>query len=334
LEEPLTEQNTYMPRPAHWSVEYAFQLAEDVLNNPGRRVKRQHVVSKTVLGNYVRDKANGPFINMVDLRTQATRRVATTDAGFEKDFIRVDSFNSEQVWGEIETLVPAALRAAREAMVLEQPDQLQVLRQTVALHFARSFTTLNVVERTWPANRVRIMRRLEERGARRISEAIERRYGRPATRQEIAETIENAARTGVDKAVQSGAYARIRIEQLYDQALERFESWGVEVIRAPDNDLVITDNPVVLARSGDDRRSGDNRMAIDEAHSIAFPFAPDVLISMGPKSGYGVANAEAVEALNRSQIAGAHRFVFHREGQEIADLIVGETRYPTTGPTS
>lgn len=311
-----------------------FQLAEDVHKNPGRRVKRQHVVSKTVLGNYVREPAEGPFVNMVDLQTQVTRRVATTDAGFEKDFIRVDSFNSEKVWAETETLIPAALRAAREATVLDQPDQLQVLRRTIALHFARSFATLEVVERTWPANRARIMAQLEDRGARRVSEAFEKRYGRPATRQEIAATIERAAQTGIDELVRSGAYARVRIEQLYDQALERFESSGIEVIRALDNDLVITDNPVVLARSRDGRRSGDNRMAIDEAHTIVFPLAPDVLISVGPKSGYGSANAAAVEALNRSQVAGAHRFVFHREGQDIAHLTLEEPSNHPTSPTS
>lgn len=322
----MTEDNTPVPRPARWSVEYAWKLAEAVHNNPGRRVKRQHVVSKTVLGNFVRDKANGPFVNMMDLRTRVDRRVATSDAGFEKDFIRVDSFNSEQVWGETETLIPAAVRAAREETVLGRPEQLQVLRQAVALHFARSFTTLNVVEQTWPAKRAQIIDRLGETAARRISEAFERRYSRPATRDEIAETVEYAARTGLDQVVQSGAYARIRIEQLYDQALERFEAWGVEVIRAPDCNLIISDNPVVLARAGDDRRSGENRMAIDEANSIVFPLAPDVLISMGPRSGYAVANVQAVEALNRSQIAGAHRFVFHREGQDIADLIVTETR--------
>lgn len=322
----MTESNTSVPRPAQWSVEYVWQLAEAVHNSPGRRVKRQHVVSKTVLGNFVRNTAHGPFINMVDLRTRVDRRVATSDAGFEKDFIRVDSFNSEQVWGETETLIPAALRAAREETVLARPEHLQVLRQAVALHFARSFTSLNVIEQTWPAKRAQILAHLEDKAARRISEAFERPYSRPATQVEIAETVDYAARTGLDQVVQSGAYARIRIEQLYDQALERFESWGVEVIRAPENDLVISDNPVVLGRVGDERRSGDNRMAIDEANSIVFPIAPDVLVSMGPMSGYAVANTEAVEALNRSQIAGAHRFVFHREGQDMADLIAGEAR--------
>lgn len=320
----MRQSKTPAPRPAHWSVEYAWELAEAVHNNPGRRVKRQHVVSKTVLGNFVRDKTNGPFIKMMDLRTQVDRRVATSDAGFEKDFIRVDSFNSEQVWGETETLIPAALRATREGTVLGRPEQLQVLRQVVALHFARSFTTLIVVEQTWPTKRAEIIENLQDTAGVRISEAFERRFGRPATRPEIARTVEYAARTGLDQVVQSGAYARIRIEQLYDQALERFEPWGVQVVRAPDNNLVISDNPVVLARVGDDRRSGRNRMAVDEANSIVFPLAPDVLISMGPDSGYAVASAEAVKALNRSQIAGAHRFVFHREGQDIANLIAEE----------
>ncbi|MFC7487245.1 DUF4238 domain-containing protein [Knoellia pratensis] len=318
----LTELNPPKSRPAHRSAEDTFERAEAVYENAGPRVKRQHVVSRAVLGNFTTGKSHAPQVTMVDLLTGTARKVGTADAAIEKNFIRVDSLKTEQIWGLTETLIPSALEAARSERILTQPDQIQVLRRVVALHFARSISTRNVVEQTWPRIRDRVVQQLAERESSRISAELRPRLGRSPSREERLELVEHAAATGVDVLTGSGAYARIRIEQFYDQALERFESWGVEIIRAPSNDLVITDNPVVLARSGDDRRAARDRMAIDDAHSIVFPLAPDLLISMGPKTGYARANREAVATLNRSQIAGAHRFVFHRIGQDLSEVIM------------
>lgn len=326
----MPNENLSVTRPAHWSVEHAFQLAEAVHENPGARVKRQHVVSKAVLGNYTAGETDAPLITMVDLQTRMARDVGIADAAIEKDFLRVDSLNSEQIWGRTETLIPAAVRAARDQCILARSDQLHVLRRAVALHFARSISTLLVVEQTWPKVRERMIQELADRADSRIAIEVQRRVGRSPTRQEILDFVEHSAATPIDELLRSGAYARVRIEQFYDQALERFESWGVEVLRVPSNDLVISDNPVVLACAGDDRRGATNRMAIGDAHTIVFPLAPDILISMGPKNGYATATRQLVLELNRSQIAGAHRFVFHRIGQDISDVISAHSGFAAT----
>lgn len=317
-------------RPADWTAEEAFQFAEVIHNRQNApKIKRQHVVSRTVLASFAITGPKAARIDMHDLANGTTRDVGSADAAIEKDFIRIDSFTSEQIWSDTESRIPAAHTAAKSRAVLNRPDQLQVLRRAIALHFGRSITTLAVVEHTWPRVRNRIINDLLPKAKPHLVAMLTKRDGRPPSESEVMAEIDTIAADGVEKVLASGAYARVRIEQFYDQALERFERSGVEVVHVPTNDLVITDNPVLLQRPGDGRRSAMGRMAIDEAATIVFPLAPDLLISIGPRNGYCSANQQAVDEINRSQIAGAHRFVFHQPGQNISHLV---SAYPGTTP--
>lgn len=325
-QQEVTVSNNMPPhiRPAHWSTDHLFQIALHLHRNSGARVVRQHVVSKTVLRNYTLGGTSAPRITAVDLTDLTARDVGIADAGIAKNFIRVDSANAEEVWGRTETLIPAAVEAARNPTILQQPEHLEVLRRALALHFARAHSTLEILDRTWTALRGRLTETAAAELTHVLVPALERRHGTTPTRQDLVDLVHEAA-TETDEIVASGAYARVRVEQLYDQALEKLESWHIEVVRVPSNDLVITDNPVVLARVGDDRRTSANRIALAEANSIVFPIAPDVLVSMGPQGGYTTATEQAVADLNRSQIAGARRFVFHRRGQDISNVVTAYT---------
>lgn len=326
----MTQHGIERKRPADWTPEEAFQLAKAIHNHKNApRVKRQHVVSRTVLANFATTGPRGPRIGMYDLASGTSRDVSPADAAIEKDFIRIDSFASEQIWSDTESLIPAAHTAARCQAVLNQPDQLHVLRRAIALHFGRSITTLTIVEQTWPRVRDRIISDLLPKARPHLVDMLARREGRPPSESEVMAEIDSIAADGVENVLASGAYARVRIEQFYDQALERFERSGVEIVHVPTNNLVITDNPVLLQRPGDGRRSAMGRMAIDDAATIVFPLAPNVLVSIGPHNGYGSANQQAVDEINRSQIAGAHRFIFHQPRQDISDLI---SAFPGTTP--
>lgn len=318
----MTQQGIPGKRPADWTAEEAFQLAEAIHSRQtAPKIRRQHVVSRTVLDNFAVTGAKGPRIGMHDLFTGTTRDVSSRDATIEKDFIRIDSFASEQIWSDTESLIPAAHIAAKSRTVLNRPDQLQVLRRAIALHFGRSITTLAVVEQTWPRVRDKVIEGLLPKARPHLVAMLTKRDGRPPSESQVMAEVDNIAADGVEKVLASGAYARVRIEQFYDQALERFERSGVEVVHVPTRDLIITDNPVLLRRPGDGQRSAMARMAVDEAATIVFPLAPNLLISIGPRNGYGSANQQVVDEINRSQIAGAHRFVFHQPGQDISHLV-------------
>lgn len=160
----MTQQGITGKRPADWTADEAFQLAETVHSRQNApKVKRQHVVSRAVLKNFATTGPKGPRIGMHDLDNGTTRDVSSADAAIGKDFIRIDSFASEQIWSDTESLIPAAHTAAMSRAVLNRPDQLQVLRRVIALHFGRSITTLAVVEQTWPRIRDRIINDLSPR---------------------------------------------------------------------------------------------------------------------------------------------------------------------------
>lgn len=308
-------------RPAHWSLEHLSDIAKTLLTLSGVHVVRQHVVSKTVLGNFTEKLDGAPRVGLFDAHAGSPMpAVGVKDVGLVKNFLRVDSTHAEDLWGKVETQLPAAVKAARTRDVLNHPEKLDVLRKAIALHFARASSTLDVMERTWTAQREVTIANVVARDRDLLSVHFRKVRGAQPTDDDLIEFVREFG-AGFTELVESGAWARVRMEQLYDQVLEKAESWGVEVILVPSSDLVLTDNPVVLTREGDDRRKGENRMALGDANAIFFPIAPDVLLSLGPKDGWGTANHEAVANFNASQVAGTHRWVYHRPSQDVADLV-------------
>jgi hypothetical protein len=308
-------------RPAHWSLEQVRAIAETLLTISGTHVVRQHVVSQVILRNFTEKVDGAPRVGLYDAPAgRAMSPVGVKDVGVVKNFLRVDSAQAEKLWGQVETQLPAAAKAARTPDVVNQPEKLDVLRKAIALHYARASSTLDVMERTWTTQREVTIQNILTRDRDLLARHFRRVRGAEPSDDDLVEFVREFG-AGFSQLVESGAWARVRMEQLYDQVLEKAESWGVEVVLVPGGDLVVSDNPVVLTRKGDDRRRAGNRMAVGDANAIFLPVAPDVLVSLGPGDGWGTANAEAVASLNASQVAGAHRFVFHRPSQNVGSLV-------------
>ncbi len=65
-----------------------------------------------------------------------------------ENFVKIDSRETEQLWGLTEQDLPAAIKAARTRRVLQNPKHVAVIKDAIALHFARSLDTLESVSRT------------------------------------------------------------------------------------------------------------------------------------------------------------------------------------------
>jgi hypothetical protein len=262
-------------RPAHWSLEQVHAIAETLLTLSGAHVVRQHVVSQTVLRNFTEKVEGAPRVGLYDAPAGSAKSpVGVKDAGVVKNFLRVDSASAEKLWGQVETQLPAAVRAARTPDVVDRPEMLDVLRKAIALHYPRASSTLDVMERTWVTQREVTIGNIVARDRDLLARHFRKVRGAEPTDEDLVEFVREFG-AGFSELVESGAWARVRMEQLYDKVLEKAESWGVEVILVPGGDLVVSDSPVVLTRKGDDRRKAGNRMAVGDANAIFFPVAPE-----------------------------------------------------------
>ena len=54
-----------------------------------------------------------------------------------KNFVKIDSLATEQMWQEVENELPAALSSVRAGALFASPQHVATIKQAIALHFAR-----------------------------------------------------------------------------------------------------------------------------------------------------------------------------------------------------
>ncbi len=123
----------------------AAHLAASEAHIPG-----QHVVSRVVLKNFEGPVAGINKIGVYNIRFGATRPIGRNKAGLAENLLRVGSTSAEELWARTENRIDSAVKAARELGAGAPALSLQVLRKAIALHFARSKATVELLDGLWP----------------------------------------------------------------------------------------------------------------------------------------------------------------------------------------
>jgi hypothetical protein len=71
------------------------------------------------------------------------------EVGKLRDFVQIDSEETEHLSGLTEQELPSAIDAARTLRVLHDLKHVAVIKDAIALHFARSLDTLESVNQSW-----------------------------------------------------------------------------------------------------------------------------------------------------------------------------------------
>lgn len=108
---------------------------------------KQHVVSQVLRRRFV-DPSTG-LLAVYDLIEGTERLLPPQVVGFVRGFIRRDAAEAERLWQQTERRLSKVFAAVDDHTILEEPDLLDVLRDAIAMHWARSKTLLAVFEQTW-----------------------------------------------------------------------------------------------------------------------------------------------------------------------------------------
>ncbi|HEY1915849.1 MAG TPA: hypothetical protein VGH27_09765 [Streptosporangiaceae bacterium] len=65
-----------------------------------------------------------------------------------RNVVQLDSLETERLWGRTEQNLPAAIDAAHTCRVLLNPKHVAVIKDAIALYFARSLDTLESVNQS------------------------------------------------------------------------------------------------------------------------------------------------------------------------------------------
>lgn len=302
-----------------------------------QRRDEQHLVSLAVLRRFCSETPQGLLMGYYSTEygrrpDVAPRRVAKLDG-----FVKIDSRRTEEVWGKVESDLPAAIAAAETGCLFEHPEYVKTLKEAIALHYARSFDVKNLDDKFWKQSLSEIVDNLRSDPVLvdtlcRLKTGSD---GVPAISEK--EAIIREFHDALANLVGSGVMFRYRVVHFFKQATDFIADAGLEILRPPaDSEFVIGDVPVITSDQNGLRQGIEAGVPIGSAKVVLMPFSPTLLVSLAKTNADMVLPAAWVERVNTWQIRAARRGVFARPDSPLLDW-VATVRSPgqhTSGPRS
>jgi hypothetical protein len=279
-------------------------------------VRNQHVVSKVLLKGFAAPgrKGSGWQLTPYDVaHNRELRSRSLRECGKTENFLAFASGSAENHWATtVENKLGDAVAAARRGELLSDRHLVDVIKDAIALHIARSHHYMAVhnesVARTVEEVRRETLRTREPM----LRDEFRRRYGLDAAGPEALGMIVDPPIAEWLELHEQGALVRVTMEETFERTRVALRPMNLEVCHtAAGGELLISDSPAHTVRYADDG-AATLGVAIGDAHAIVMPVAADCVVAIGPEDLVGQLDPEAVERLNLWQILVAHRYVYYR----------------------
>lgn len=229
-------------------------------------------------------------------------------AAFHMPFDRHDAIGSEERWGEIEDQGPKMYAALEARTAVGDPGSEAILRDVLALHWARSGAMKAAHEQVTE----QVTRRSIENLARYpglLERAMLKSTGLHATSAEALDWFnQEVHRRAV--AQNSEEWWSGRNARHFAEARTMMEKWSVQVGYAPIGaELIISDAPVVTVKSGHHGLGPHQGVALGDASEICMPLGPGVMVALGSEPKTVDLTPDIVDRYNDLQIRARIRWL-------------------------
>jgi hypothetical protein len=211
----------------------------------------------------------------------------------------------------METAFPEAMGAVKNGSVLEHEQLVDVLRDCLAVHFARS----NRIERITRASREPALADAEAEARDHPSLASPEGLipiGAEARAAMAHRTIERIK----DTTFRHEVIAPERMIAIYEQVKARSAGNGVEMLVAKEGEFIIGDTP---AHTFHPERGID--VAWDDAMTVFMPIGRHHPIALGPVSTFSDIDPVTMDMINRVQVATAEGMVAWHPEAKMMDFV-------------
>ena len=287
------------------------------------------MVSQVILRRFLGPTPQGDRLLAYNLQYGKAKLRSTREVGKLTDFVRIDSEETERLWGLTEQALPAAIDAARTRRVLQNPRHVAVIKDAIALHFARSLDILESVNQDW--RRTLSSARtayLSDRPA--MEELFYRKHGFVASGPAVAEEIaDDLLRTAKD-LYESGAYFRLRVVDLFEEARRMAAAARLEIIRPSrrGSSFLIGDVPAISYDAQHGALGVPGGVPFGNATTVFLPLTPTRLAALSRADRFEAVPARAVRQVNAFQVAKARGYVYMHPGSRLQSFAASE-RPPT-----
>lgn len=264
----------------------------------------QHTVSRGVLRRFTLRQT----LSVYDRQKDLIFNPGSNHGIFKTNFDPHDPLGAEGRWAEVEQRLPEAFKALDDRTALDNPAVVDILRDLIAVHWART----------------PVMKDLHETIAKKVMEdSIRRREFQPeilARGLESATGLIAAGPAGLDwynRDVHERVLAEMRDEYFsgrnrhhYEWARERFQRSALQVgYASPDAEFVISDSPVITRKAGHDGVGPHQGVALGDAIEVCMPVTPRILLGLGQEPAIVNMTHEDVERYNSLQWLAYRRWV-------------------------
>lgn len=284
-------------------------------NNPPRNI---HTVTEVLLGRFT-DSATGKLkAYYLPRRREYDNPPSMVGRVFE--YIKHDVLTHEKFWSdEVETFLPAAFAAVDDETIFNQPDLVKVLKECIALHWARSATYKEAHERLFKDVTERQKQEWFAKFKPTLASAFYDRYGLyPAGDQALAHI--NDLVHEAPEIVVSGEWFAKRVREMFDFSRNHFANNKLEIGRPPvGHQLIIGDSPALTLKS--DGHSTSFGAPLLEAGTVLLPIGPTYVIGLGKADSWVDLDAGRVDLLNAMQARAALTWVMYHPSASMSTFI-------------
>lgn len=288
--------------------------------------KYQHVVTRRLLDRWVNRPGTGriqPFdvAQGIELREIPTRRAAVVE-----DFVRFLPVETERRWAQLEQHLPTVFSALDDGRLLEDPDLMEVARDCIALHYARSKT-------------VRIVHALAQHRAvesqaqalRANPSALDRHYfdrtgfHPPLNSGAHREWIIGELLSGFAALVESGETFQESVIRNYEEVKDWLSSSTLEIAQPAEGagEFLIADSPAAALKPGWAGVGPLGGVTLAEATTIILPLGPRHMAAVARVSQVHQLDQAATDLLNSAEVAHAVQGVYYRPGSGLGSFVAG-----------
>ncbi len=303
-------------------IQEIVDTGRQALDTASPKRPEQHLISQALMRQFCIPTNQGNRLLGYNLQFGGTRLLPTKQVGKLRNFVKIDSEATEELWGRTEQDLPAAIKAARTRRVLKNPKHVAVIKDAIALHYARSRTILESVEKNWQET-LATARAAYMANQPAMQELFYQKHGYWAGGSTVAEEIADDLLSGATALNQSGAYFRLRVVDLFEEARRRAAAARLEIIWSCRGQFQFLFGDVPALTIPDGAPFGD-------ATTVFLPLSPTRLAALGKADRFEAVGARAVRQANARQVANARDYVYMHPGSGL-DAFVASAR-PPTGP--